>query len=355
MESLDNIAMLAPSIEPNFKKKFWKFLSRWYGENGFKYPWRKSPTPYSVLVSEFMLQQTQAETVVPYFLAWMEKFPDWESLAKAQEKEVLRAWEGLGYYSRARNLHRIAVMLYHERKGELPSDPEELMKFPGIGPYTANAVASLAFGRKTPALDGNVIRVMARLMNINQPIHKKETIRTIFQVVDSLMQGEAEASLFNSALMDFGRAVCKPKYPRCFACVLKEMCKAKQPELLPLRTKIEIEEKKEKIAIIREDDRFWLQQANSNQNRYRGLWLFPYFDPDVMEEKAPLFFLRHSFTRYKILLEVCEASWNKERLKMMPIEGQWVKKKEIFSLPLPSPHRKIWLQLLSKDETNKGP
>lgn len=341
------------AIEPNFKKSFWALISRWHSENGFRYPWREAPTPYSILVSELMLQQTQAETVIPYFLAWMERFPNWRSLAEAPEKEVLRAWEGLGYYSRARNLHKIAQWVYFEKKGELPSEPKELLKLPGIGPYTANAVASLAFGRKVPALDGNVIRVIARLMAIDQPVHRRETIRKIFTLATSLMPEDIEASYYNSALMDFGRAICRPKHPKCKLCVLKEICKAKQPGLLAIRPKVTIEEKEEKIAIIREKNRFWMQQESFGKKRYCGLWVFPLFDPEFMEQKAMLFSLRYSFTRYRIFLEAYEASWNKRGLKTQPLKGEWVEEKNVLSLPLPAPHRKIWLQLVAKKPSDR--
>ncbi len=182
-----------------------------------------------------MLQQTQAKTVIAYYLKWMERFGDWEKLANASEGEVLKAWEGLGYYARARNLHKIAAIVFFEKKGILLSEPTELLKLPGIGLYTANAIASLAFGKKTVALDANGIRVLVRLLSIHQPINKAGALKELSRIAMNLLSEDNDFSLFNSALMDFGRAVCKPLAPKCMICPLKEICQAEQPEQLPRR------------------------------------------------------------------------------------------------------------------------
>jgi A/G-specific adenine glycosylase len=183
-------------------------------------PWRDAPTPYGTLVSEVMSQQTRVETVVPYYLRWMERFPDPEALAAAEEEEVLRMWQGLGYYSRARNLLQAAREVVQSYEGELPRDPEALRSLPGVGPYTAGAVASIAFGQPEPAVDGNVRRVLSRLMDAPEP-SPRELDRWARGMVDPDRPGD-----FNQALMELGAVVCTPRAPSCSACPVAAHCQA---------------------------------------------------------------------------------------------------------------------------------
>ncbi len=183
-------------------------------------PWRIGRTPYGVMVSEFMLQQTRVETVVPYYERWMQRFPDWDALAGADVDDVILQWKGLGYYSRARNLHRAARLVRERHGGRLPADPGELRTLPGVGEYTAGAVASIAFGRAVPAVDGNVRRVLARVLDRADPspaLLRREAAR----LVDPGRPGD-----FNEAMMELGATVCTPRAPRCAECPVARWCRA---------------------------------------------------------------------------------------------------------------------------------
>ena len=184
-------------------------------------PWRIGRTPYRVMVSEFMLQQTRVETVVPYYERWMRRFPDWDALADAKVDDVILQWKGLGYYSRARNLHRAARLVRERYGGRLPADPGELRTLPGVGEYTAGAVASIAFGRAVPAVDGNVRRVLARVLDRADPsqaLLRREAAR----LVDPDRPGD-----FNEAMMELGATVCTPRAPRCAECPVARWCRAR--------------------------------------------------------------------------------------------------------------------------------
>ncbi len=184
-------------------------------------PWRIGRTPYRVMVSEFMLQQTRVETVIPYYERWMRRFPDFDALAGADVDDVILQWKGLGYYSRARNLHRAARMVRERYGGRLPEDPDELRTLPGVGEYTAGAVASIAFGRAVPAVDGNVRRVLARLLDLERPAAgrlRQEAAR----LLDPQRPGD-----FNEAMMELGATVCTPRAPRCAECPVARWCRAR--------------------------------------------------------------------------------------------------------------------------------
>ena len=184
-------------------------------------PWRSERTPYRILVSEFMLQQTRVETVIPYYRRWLRRFPGWDALARAEEDEVLREWKGLGYYRRARNLQRAARMVRERFGGELPEEPSELRELPGVGEYTAGAVASIAFGRAVPAVDGNVRRVLCRLFDLEAPTAgrlREEAAR----LVDPERPGD-----FNEAMMELGATVCTPRAPGCDRCPVRGWCRAR--------------------------------------------------------------------------------------------------------------------------------
>lgn len=199
-------------------------LLDWYRQNARRLPWRDEPTPYRVWISEIMLQQTRVEAVKPYFERFLQALPDVRALAEAEEKTYLKLWEGLGYYSRVRNLHRAACLIMERYGGELPRRYDELLSLPGIGPYTAGAVASIAYGIPVPAVDGNVLRVVTRLTadpsNISDPKVKKQ----IEERVRSVLPADAPGT-FNQALMELGATVCLPNgLPQCEACPLRELC-----------------------------------------------------------------------------------------------------------------------------------
>jgi len=212
-------------------------LLNWYAKNKRTLPWRGHPEAYAVWVSEIMLQQTRVETVIPYFEKWMRLFPTICALAKASERDVLNAWEGLGYYSRARNLHKAAIIVVQEHGGELPRELATLIKLPGIGRYTLGAIASIAYGMDEPALDGNLKRVYARLFDLSETIDSSASEKRLWNIArENLPKGKAGD--FNQALMDLGATICIPKNPRCDACPLTGVCKSREngtQELRPVR------------------------------------------------------------------------------------------------------------------------
>jgi A/G-specific adenine glycosylase len=202
-------------------------LLEWYDVNSRDLPWRGMKDPYAIWVSEIMLQQTRVETVIPYFERWMKRFPTLQYLADASEQDVLKAWEGLGYYSRGRNLHKAARRVVEQYEGKLPEERIELAKLPGIGEYTAGAIASMAFGKDEIALDGNIRRVLARLFDVELEARSPEGIQALETLArQNLPSGRAGD--FNQAMMDIGATLCTPRAPRCLLCPLAEMCKSLQ-------------------------------------------------------------------------------------------------------------------------------
>ena len=204
---------------------FGEKLLLWYPSHARKLPWRDQPNPYRVWVSEIMLQQTRVETVIPYFERWMKKFPTIRTLAQASQQDVLSTWEGLGYYSRARNLHQAAQIVVSDYNGQLPKEVNQLRQLPGIGRYTAGAIASIAFGRDEPVLDGNIRRVLARYFDVQAPARSSAGENQLWQIAqDHLPPGMA--GTYNQALMELGALICTPRKPRCEACPLNSNCAA---------------------------------------------------------------------------------------------------------------------------------
>ncbi len=202
-------------------------LLNWYRQNKRTLPWRDHPNPYAVWVSEIMLQQTRVETVIPYFERWMKQFPTIKDLAAASEQDVLNVWEGLGYYSRARNLHKAAKIITEQYGGQLPRDLDSLRQLPGIGRYSVGAIASMAFGLDEPTLDGNVRRVLTRLFDVSEPADSSAGERILWNLA-AVHLPKGQAGDYNQALMDLGATICLPKNPRCLICPLMETCKARQ-------------------------------------------------------------------------------------------------------------------------------
>lgn len=252
-------------------------LLDWYAQHARSLPWRGHPDPYAVWVSEIMLQQTRVETVIPYFERWMARFPTLAALAAAEEQDVLQAWEGLGYYSRARSLWRAARQVMLESNGQLPSNTEELSRLPGIGAYTAGAIASMAFGRDEAALDGNIRRVLARLFNVAVPARSPEGERALWHLARQHLP-PGRAGDFNQALMDLGSQVCTPRAPACPACPLRMDCQA---QALGLQEQRPVLAKKPPVphylvtaAVIQRDGRVLLARRPS-AGLLGGLWEFP--------------------------------------------------------------------------------
>ncbi len=202
-----------------------KPLLRWYHARRRSLPWREQPEPYAVWVAEIMAQQTRLETMLPYYQRWMRTFPTVQALAAAREQQVLNAWEGLGYYSRARNLHKAARQLVAEAGGRMPRSAGELRKLPGVGAYTAGAIASLAFGEDVPAVDGNAVRVLSRLFDVEEPVHTAAGQQRLWALAAEHLPA-GQAAEYNQALMDLGATLCSPR-PRCAECPLQAQCLAR--------------------------------------------------------------------------------------------------------------------------------
>jgi A/G-specific adenine glycosylase len=202
-------------------------LLEWYDRNARVIPWRFEQSPYRTWISEIMLQQTQVDTVIPYFERWMAQFPDVAALAAASEQDVLTLWEGLGYYSRARNLHKAARILARAYNGRLPQTVEDLQELPGIGPYTAAAIASIAFGLDAATVDGNIRRVFSRVFNLTEPLRSPVSEKRIWELAEANLP-PGKAGTYNQALMDLGATICTPRSPDCDQCPISEECQAKK-------------------------------------------------------------------------------------------------------------------------------
>lgn len=252
-------------------------LLAWYRTHKRTPPWRDHPDPYAVWVSEIMLQQTRVETVIPYFEKWLRLFPDVQSLANASERDVLNAWEGLGYYSRARNLHKAARIVAEQHNGELPRNLDELRQLPGIGRYTLGAIASIAFGMDVSALDGNIKRVYARIFDVTQPVDSTAGEKILWQLADENLP-KGHAGDYNQALMDLGAMICVPKNPRCLICPVMELCQARQIGVQgqrPVKTpKKDVPQYVHAAAVIVQRGRVLLVQRPS-QGLLGGMWEFP--------------------------------------------------------------------------------
>ena len=248
-------------------------LLRHYDRHRRDLPWREDTDPYRIWVSEVMLQQTRVETVIPYYRRWLERFPDVETLADADPDEVLLAWQGLGYYRRARNLHAGAAFVRERHGGRLPGSYQALKSLPGVGEYTAGAVASIAFGEAVPAVDGNVKRVLARLFDVASP--GAAWLRgTAAELLDSERPGD-----WNQAVMDLGATVCTPRKPRCEACPVAGWCRAlaagTQEERPAAATRKEVPARTFVVAVVVDDQRRALVVRRPDGGLLGGMWAFP--------------------------------------------------------------------------------
>jgi len=332
-------------------------LLKWYSKYGRTMPWRDHPDPYAVWVSEIMLQQTRVETVIPYFEKWMKLFPDIPSLANASERDVLNAWEGLGYYSRARNLHKAAKIVASQFNGQLPRDLTELRMLPGIGRYTVGAIASISFKMDEPTLDGNLRRVFSRLYDVTEFADSPVGEKILWDLAaQNLPKGKAGD--YNQALMDLGATICLPKNPRCLLCPLIDMCKSREngtQELRPvLKAKKQVPHYIHAAAVIVERGRVLLSQRPAD-GLLGGMWEFPNArvvqDPAAELAKAlrlagriqvkkgeALEIIQHAYSHYKVAVHAfrCESvSIPKDK------NLKWVKITELEDYPMGKVDRQI--------------
>jgi A/G-specific adenine glycosylase len=315
-------------------------LTAWFRKGHRDLPWRHTTDPYSIWVSEIMLQQTRAQAVIPYYLRFLERFPTVEALAAAEEAEVLTLWSGLGYYSRARNLRRAAREIVS--LGGFPRSYQQIRSLPGIGDYTAAAVASIAFELPHAVLDGNVLRVIARVQNDFSDIAAIRT-RDRFREIAQGWLDARRPGLFNQALMELGATVCLPRNPLCLLCPVASLCQARQSgtatELPVKRRKVIPERIEASVLIIWRGTRLLLRQRAPNAGRMAGFWELP--GPDDLTGVVTgevLGAIRHTITHHHYSVQVCRAkaarSWRP------PANFRWFPEKELGTIPLTTIARK---------------
>ena len=314
---------------------FRRSLVRWYRRHGRDLPWRRTRDPYAILVSEFMLQQTQVATVIPYYHGWLRRFPDFRSLARASENEVLRAWQGLGYYARARNLHATARTVIDRLGGNFPREIEQMRQLPGIGKYTAHAVASFAFNQSVPIVEANTARVLARLFNFRESIDSDAGRKTLWQC-GAILLPNSYATTFNSALLDLGALVCVARKPRCDICAVKAFCRAKNPGALPVRkSRPEMKQLIESHALIVRHGRILLEQS---RHRWRGMWILPPLEHDPLKQRCfrrpAVYESMFPFTHHQVRLFV----YRRPAPKRITPGQRWFA--SIEEVAMPSPHRR---------------
>lgn len=275
---------------------FNKTLTIWYSEHKRDLPWRKSKNPYYIWLSEIILQQTQIAQGLPYYEAFVTKYPSVFDLANAQESDVLKLWQGLGYYSRARNLHTTAKYVTHDLNGIFPNTYKGLLKLKGVGDYTASAIASICYGEPAAVVDGNVNRVLSRYFGIDTPINSTKGVKEFKALAASLMDQE-NPSDYNQAVMEFGAVQCKPKNPHCDTCPLNESCTALQQNRineLPVKLKkTKVSTKYFNFLVLLSTDKKITYQKRATKGIWQNLYQFPLLETD--QELRISDFEKHAF------------------------------------------------------------
>ncbi len=343
---------------------FQEQLLEWYDHNQRVLPWRENQDPYRIWVSEVMLQQTKVDTVIPYFNNFMEKFPSIKDLAEAEEEKVLKAWEGLGYYSRVRNLQHAVKEVHEKYEGRVPSDPKLFSSLKGVGPYTAGAVMSIAYELPEPAVDGNVMRVFSRLLCIEEDIGKAKTRKTFEAALPPFLEN-VPPSQFNQAVMELGAMICTPRSPGCLLCPVQEFCEARmqgKEQILPIKEKKKAAKAREMAAVVLKspDGRFLFHQREE-KGLLAKMWEFPNAGTKQEEPQAeqvqvfieehigmeavniePVQYVEHAFSHLIWNITVYEAE-TKDNDVTIPEEGhwKWMTLKEAEAYAFPVSHQKI--------------
>jgi A/G-specific adenine glycosylase len=322
-------------MSPDKVRRFRRSLLSWFSLNTRNLPWRRTRDPYAILVSEFMLQQTQVATVIPYYSKWLRRFPDFDSVAGASQNDVLYAWQGLGYYDRARNLHAASKIVRDQYRSILPDNIVALRKLPGVGQYIANAVATFAFNQSVPIVEANISRVLARLLDMRTPIDSAISRGKLWEYATQLVPRPNPAR-FNSALIDLGALVCVPNKPKCPICPVKGFCRARKPENLPIKkSKPRTRRLVERHAFVVRNGRVLLEQSFT---RWRGMWILPRLQTEAFGR--PLYRSTFPFTNHQIGLLV----YRRATPKRIGPPQKWFK--SIDHIAMPSPHRRAAMALL---------
>ncbi len=319
-------------------------LLNWFAKSARDLPWRRTADPYAIWVSEIMLQQTQVKTVIPYWLRWMDRLPSIAALADAKPESVLKLWEGLGYYSRARNLQKAAQLIVREFSGMFPASHADMLRLPGVGRYTAGAIASIAFNQPEPILDGNVIRVLTRVAGITENPREKKTNEALWSMARELVEAAAvvspsrkqnpppfpACSHLNQSLMEHGALICTPRQPLCGECPLQTMCNAFQTKRTGVIPNLGKRAKATPVfmaAAVVQDRGKYLVRKRSPGEVNAGLWEFPNFETGratvsegeltalafqklglTVKNLKPLCLIKHSITRYRITVQAWRAT-----------------------------------------------
>lgn len=339
--------MLKPRIKNDALKgrvAFREALAGWFLKNGKDYPWRRTREPYAILISEVMLQQTQIATVLGrgFYTRFLETFPDVESLAAAEDEQMLKAWEGLGYYRRVRMLRETARALIAEHGSEFPRELSGLMKLPGVGRYTAGALRAFAFDAPAAVVDGNVARVLARLMDFAGAVDDTAGQKQIWEWAETLADPE-RPRIYNSALMELGQKICRPGVPDCLSCPVAEFCRTRTPEDLPV--------KKLKTQITAVDEHaLWLRDRKGRLllhreggKRREGLWKLPTREATEISALPVLDESCYTITRYRVTLRVHDGMGEDFTAGRDEV---WQKVDEVLGLAMPSPFRRVIERLL---------
>jgi A/G-specific adenine glycosylase len=351
-----------------------KHLMDWYSANCRALPWRSTDDPYKIWISEVMLQQTQVNTVLPYYQKFLKRFPDVKRLAGADLQEVLKVWEGLGYYARARNLHRAAGIVHNEYNGMIPDNWEALRKLPGVGDYIAAALLSIAYNQPYPVVDGNVKRVLARLECIDAPVNHSTSLKTFQQAAD-LLKDSRMPGTYNQAVMELGAVICKPKNPLCEACSLNCLCRAYKSDAVAAYPRKITRRKTPQyhiaVGVVMNNGRVLITRRKS-EGLLGGLWEFPggkmkkgetgksacireireevNLKIKVVEHLARV---KHAYTHFKIVMEVFCCEYEAGRVKLNgPVDHRWIKLDAIDQFPLPKANHKFLPKLKAWFDTN---
>ena len=351
--------------DASWRRRFRRRVRGWYAEHARDLPWRRTRDPYPIWVSEIMLQQTQVATVEAYFERFLQAFPTIESLARAEEPAVLRLWEGLGYYRRARQLHRAAKIVVAGHGGRFPDDLDAARKLPGIGRYTAGAVLSIAFDRRVPILEANTTRLFSRLLAYGGQPSSAEGQRLLWAMAEAVLP-RREAGRFNQALMELGGMVCGSGAPRCDACPVASLCRAhlqgRQTQIPPPKAKRALEPVHDAAVLIRRRGRVLLVQCPEN-GRWAGLWDLPRFAVEAegpaalrreliegvreltgitVEPGRHVKTIKHGVTRFRITLDCYEARYiSDSRTAADSPVMKWLRPAELAEYPLSTTGRQL--------------
>jgi len=348
-------------------QSFRKALMDWYLVNQRDLPWRKTTNPYHIWVSEVMLQQTQVNTVLPYYHNFLQRFGSLEQLVRADLQDVLKAWEGLGYYARARNLHRAAGIILNHHHGIVPDGWEGFRKLPGVGDYIAAAVLSIAFGKPYPVVDGNVKRVLARLFLVEEPVNKSTSIKIFKEAAGQLLSPQNPGT-FNQAMMELGALICKPQQLLCSTCPVQRMCLAygtgrvgEYPKKLKRSPTPQF---KIAVGVVFKNGNVLITRRKP-EGLLGGLWEFPggkirnnekAKDACIREIKeetnlsigadSHLVRIKHAYTHFKIVMDVFCCSYISGKVKLNgPVDHRWIKLDKLDGYPFPRANHKFFPEL----------